>query len=101
MQPEYNNIQYTATITAYDSSGFLIGEVTQSDTTGTLTSGYVGTPVGVSSTTPIKTVVITMTVSGRSQPKFSLGSLYFDPLASKLLQPALIFTVMPIAGFFT
>jgi hypothetical protein len=70
------NTQFTASITAYDSSNNLIGEVQHSDATTTANS-YSITPVGVTSLTPITSIVIK--VVGLDSNRFAIGTLYFTP----------------------
>lgn len=80
MQPFNDNAAFTAVIKAYDSSNRLIGEVTESGTSGAFGTGYSIAPVGMSSTRPIKSIAITMTSAQLNA--FAVGSLFFLPRKS-------------------
>jgi hypothetical protein len=71
------NTHFTASITAYDSSNTQIGEVLHSDATTTANS-YSITAVGVTSLTPITSIVIKTTNPALSGV-VAIGQIYFTP----------------------
>lgn len=76
MQPFTNDIVFTANLTAYDGSNNTIGEVLHTGATASF-GDYTITPVGVRSSTPIKSIVIKMI--DPSHNAFAIGTLYFTP----------------------